>query len=153
MPSQVIPCKDISITGGFWREMQTRNRDVTVPAVRARFLETGRFAALDFSKPWDEGQKPHIFWDSDIAKWLEAAAYILQKEHDPQLEQAVEEAVSLIEKNQGEDGYFNSCFMRAEPEKRWKLKQAPPHSAKRKLFRYSIIAIRIKPKVFFIRWR
>jgi len=120
----MIGCRDIDITGGFWHQMQQRNREVTVPAVRARFLETGRFDALDFSTPWAEGKKPHIFWDSDIAKWLEAAAYILQKESDPQLEQAVEEALSLIEKNQGEDGYFNSYFITVEPEKRWQNRDA-----------------------------
>jgi len=119
-----IDWRGANITGGFWHEMQARNREATVPAVRKRFLETGRFAALDFSVPWEEGKKPHIFWDSDIAKWLEAAAYILQKTPDPQLERAVEEAVSLIEKNQGGDGYFNSCFMVAEPENRWQNRDA-----------------------------
>jgi len=119
-----INCKDIDITGGFWHETQARNREATVPAVRQRFIETGRFAALDFSKPWAKGQKPHIFWDSDVAKWLEAAAYILQKQADPLLEQAMEEAVALIEKHQGKDGYFNIFFTRVEPRNRWKDRSA-----------------------------
>jgi len=120
----LISYHDIVVTGGFWHELQARNQAVTVPAVRRRFLKTGRFAALDFSTLWEEGKKPHIFWDSDIAKWMEAAAYILQKERDPALERAVEEAISLIEKNQDRNGYFNSYFMRVEPEKRWQNRDA-----------------------------
>ena len=23
--------------------------------------------------------KPHVFWDSDVAKWMEAAAFLLEK--------------------------------------------------------------------------
>lgn len=47
--------------------------DTSIEAVRTRFEQTGRFAAFDFTwKPGDPG-KPHIFWDSDIAKWIEGA--------------------------------------------------------------------------------
>jgi DUF1680 family protein len=114
-----IPCRDVEITGGFWRQLQARNREVTVPAIRARFMETGRFAALDVATPWAEGKKPHIFWDSDVAKWLEAAAYLLLQAPDAQLEQAVEEAISLLEKQQWDDGYCNSYYTAVEPNKRW----------------------------------
>jgi len=114
-----ISYRDITITGGFWQAMQRRNHEVTMPAVLARFEETGRMAAFRCEKTWPEGQKPHFFWDSDVAKWLEAAAYILQKQFDPVLEQAVEDIVALIEKNQGADGYFNIYFTVVEPEMRW----------------------------------
>ncbi|MBQ6092711.1 MAG: glycoside hydrolase family 127 protein, partial [Clostridia bacterium] len=60
------------ITGGFWADRQKLIRDVTIFAVRDRFAETGRFRAFKFD--WTEGSdipKPHFFWDSDIAKWLE----------------------------------------------------------------------------------
>jgi len=118
--TQPISYRDIDITGGFWRETQRRNRDVTVPAVLERFRETGRFDAFRCETRWPEGKKPHYFWDSDVAKWIESAAYLLQRESDPLLEQAVEETVALIEKNQWADGYFNIYFTVVEPEGRWK---------------------------------
>ena len=121
---QPISYREIEITGGFWRELQTRNREVTVPAVLERFRETGRFDAFTFPTAWPEGRKPHYFWDSDVAKWIESAAYILQKGPNPLLEQAVEEVVARIEKNQGKDGYFNIYFTVVDPEGRWKNRDA-----------------------------
>ena len=117
---QPISYRNIEITGGFWAEMQARNRSVTMPAVEARFRETGRFDAFRCEKTWPEGKKPHIFWDSDVAKWMEAAAYVLQKSPDAGLERAVEELIDLIEKNQWDDGYFNIYYTCVEPEGRWK---------------------------------
>lgn len=57
--------------GGFWKNRFEINKNVTIPAVYERFSETGRFAA--FNCDWHEGMehKPHFFWDSDIAKWIE----------------------------------------------------------------------------------
>ena len=119
-----ISYRDIEITGGFWQAMQRRNREATMPAVLERFRETGRFAAFRCEKTWPEGQRPHYFWDSDVAKWMEAAAYILQKGPDPDLERVVEETVALIEKNQGADGYFNIHFTVADPDMRWQNRSA-----------------------------
>ena len=62
------------ITGGFWKQKQQLNRDVTIHAVLNRFMDTGRFEAFKCS--WREGMpnRPHIFWDSDVAKWIEGVA-------------------------------------------------------------------------------
>lgn len=119
MSSNFVSFKDVDITGGFWKEKQDLNKNVTIHAVRDRFEDTGRFEAFKFN--WKEGmdKKPHIFWDSDIAKWLEAAAYIIQKESSPLLEKKVDEIVDLIEKNQCEDGYFNIYYTVVEPENRF----------------------------------
>jgi DUF1680 family protein len=62
---------------------------------------------------------PHIFWDSDIAKWLEAASYSLATHPDPALEVQVDEVIGLIVSAQQPDGYLNSYFTVVEPEKRW----------------------------------
>ena len=60
----------VEITGGFWKNKQDMNRATTVWNVYNRFKETGRFDAVKLE--WKEGDpnKPHIFWDSDIAKWM-----------------------------------------------------------------------------------
>ena len=67
--------------------------------------------------------KPHYFWDSDVAKWMEGAAYLIAQEYDAELDKKIEMLVDLIEKNQCEDGYFNIYFTVCEPDarftKRW----------------------------------
>ncbi|MFQ9150289.1 MAG: hypothetical protein ACLR6B_00665 [Blautia sp.] len=70
---------DSTITGGFWKTEQDLCRKVTVNAVYDRFEETGRFEALKMQ--WKKGtpNQPHIFWESDVTKWIEGAAYFLKK--------------------------------------------------------------------------
>ncbi len=60
-----------------------------------------------------------IFLDSDLAKWLEAAAYSLQIRPDPELEARMDGCVTLLEQAQQPDGYLNSYFTLKEPGKRW----------------------------------
>jgi len=105
------------IKDGFWGFYDSLNTNVTVKAVYDRFKETGRFDALKCN--WKEGMpnKNHIFWDSDVAKWIEGVAYILETKKAPELEALVDEMVSDIEKNQRADGYFNSYFLTIEPSK------------------------------------
>ena len=114
-----ISFRNVEITDGFWKREQELNSDVTIHSVRDRFIDTGRFEA--FKCNWVEGKpnKPHFFWDSDVAKWIESVGYILQKQRNPQLEAEADELIDYIEKNQGEDGYFNIYFTVIEPEKRF----------------------------------
>ena len=61
--------------------------------------------------PCEKQEKPtHIYWDSDVAKWIEACAYVLARKDDEQLRAWYEEAVCDLVKNQRKDGYFNSYF-------------------------------------------
>ena len=60
-----------------------------------------------------------VFQDSDLYKWLEAVAYSLATHSDKELEELADSAIDLIEKAQQPDGYLNTYFIIAEPEKRW----------------------------------
>ncbi|MBR5519671.1 MAG: glycoside hydrolase family 127 protein [Clostridia bacterium] len=114
-----ISFEQVDITGGFWKKRQDLNRSTTIHAVYDRFAETGRFEA--FKCAWKEGDpnRPHIYWDSDVAKWMESVAYLIEKQPEPELEAVVEGLIDEIEKNQWEDGYFNIYFSQFEPENRF----------------------------------
>lgn len=105
--------------GGYWKKRFDLTKAVTIPTIYDRFSETGRFDAFRFE--WKEGDpnRPHIFWDSDVAKWIEAVAYIITKSPDGKLEAILDGIVDLIEKNQDENGYFNVYFTVCEPENRF----------------------------------
>lgn len=107
------------ITGGFWKQRQDIFRRVTIDAVYDRFEETGRFEALKFN--WKPGMpfKPHIFWESDVTKWIEGAAYFLKKERNEALEVRIDELVARMERTQEADGYLNAYFTVVEPEARF----------------------------------
>lgn len=107
------------ITGGFWKQRQDIFRRVTIDAVYDRFEETGRFEALKFN--WKPGMpfKPHIFWESDVTKWIEGAAYFLKKERNEELEARIDELVARMERTQEADGYLNAYFTVVEPDARF----------------------------------
>ncbi len=103
--------KNVTVTGGFWRRRLDNLEDVMLGAVYDRFQETHRFDALRCE--WKDGDPdcPHFFWDSDVAKWMESAAYVLLDRPSPDLEKKVDDAVADIVANMTEDGYFNSHFL------------------------------------------
>lgn len=105
-----INYKQCSITGGFWKYRQDINQAVTAKAVYDRFAETHRFEALKCQVAEENDWHAHFFWDSDVAKWLEGAAYLLGQKPDPQLQALVETAIDDLLENQWPDGYMNSYF-------------------------------------------
>jgi DUF1680 family protein len=117
---QSVDFSNIKLDKGFWHQKQKMNSETTIYSIWMRFVETGRFDAFKFEWKQDMPNKPHIFWESDVAKWIEAVAYILENVQDKKLEQAVDEIVELIEKHQEPSGYFNIFFTVIEPENRWK---------------------------------
>lgn len=118
-----IEFSDVKITGGYWKARQDINCSVTLKAVYDRFNETGRFEALKCDIRDGDTNIPHIFWDSDVAKWIEGASYILHSEKNDQAVEIIENAIDLIIKNSDENGYFNSHFLVAEKENRFRLRE------------------------------
>ena len=112
-----IPLKQSSVTGGFWMGRMEVNRTAIIPAEYKQCKETGRLDVWS----WKPGmpKEPHIFWDSDVAKWIEAVAYAHCEYPDPEAEAHVDEYVESMRKGQAPDGYCNSHFLLVEPEMRW----------------------------------
>lgn len=105
-----ISYKNVTLSGGFLSAHESLNRRVTIPAVYDRFFETNRIFAVTRKWPDNADKTVHKFWDSDVAKWMESAAYELAKQPDAELERKVEELIDGIEAYQLPDGYFNSCY-------------------------------------------
>jgi uncharacterized protein len=114
-----VSWKAVSIDDAFWSPHLQVNREVTLPRIYQISQETGRID--NFRLNWKPGMepKPHIFWDSDVAKWLEAASYSLGTHPNPELETKVDEVIGLIVAAQQPDGYLNTYFTAVEPENRW----------------------------------
>jgi DUF1680 family protein len=114
-----VSLKNVEINNGLWGERQATNRDRTLPAIYHQMKTTGRLDAWKLD--WKPGEaKPHIFWDSDAGKWIEAVGYSLTTHPNPEYEKQVDEVIDLIEKAQQSDGYLNIFFTAVEPQNRWK---------------------------------
>jgi len=113
------PVAAVRVTGGLWGERLRVNREITLPAEYEQYQKTGHLDAWKLTwKPGDP-KRPHIFWDSDVAKWLEAAGYSLALHPDPELEKRCDEVIGWMAAAQQPDGYLNTYYIVVEPDKRW----------------------------------
>lgn len=60
-----------------------------------------------------------VFQDSDVAKWIEAAAYSLSISPDLNLENTVDEVIDIVAAAQDKDGYLNTYYTIKDKEKRF----------------------------------
>ncbi|MBN2882399.1 MAG: glycoside hydrolase family 127 protein [Clostridia bacterium] len=109
----------VRITGGYWKQRCDVNRDITLNTEYIQLRDTGRLHT--FRQTWKEGDpfEPHQFWDSDIAKWIEAVSYSIIHNPDKDLESKVDEIVDEMETAQWDDGYLNSYYSVKDKSARW----------------------------------
>ena len=88
--------------------------------------KTGRYDAfkLHWHPTYDEPPEVwpipnHLFWDSDVAKWIEGACYLLKQQHLLEVDEAVKDLVEMIRFAQQPDGYLNLHYTVVEPGKRF----------------------------------
>lgn len=108
----------VELKDGFWLDRYNLNKDVSVPAVQARFEDTGRFEAMRFTHGKDS-PRLHIFYDSDTAKWIESVAYLAKKDRAgmQKYEDFADALIDSMEKHQRADGYLNSYFQQIASDK------------------------------------
>lgn len=114
-----VPHTQVRLADSFWAPRIQRNRDVTIPHVRKMLAETGRLDALDLNWRLGMPNRPHHFWDSDNAKWIEAASLSLATHPDPALEADLDAIIAQYARLQHPSGYVNSYFQGIDPSKRW----------------------------------
>lgn len=118
---------------GFWGERIDAVADKTVMILYDRCVAAGMFDQIDPDRPVPDLRLPYhlrsdgspdtvnvqMFWDSDVAKVIEAAAYVLYRKPNPDLEAKTDAIIDMFHKLQQPDGYLNSWFIRMQPGKRW----------------------------------
>lgn len=63
------------------------------------------------------------FQDTDVYKWLEAAAYSFSYHPNPELKTITDDLIDLIEDAQDDDGYLSTYFQIDAPERKFKRLQ------------------------------
>jgi DUF1680 family protein len=116
-----IPFTDVTFDDAFWAPRIEANRAVTIPHYYRQCEATGRISAFDLNfKRALPAPVVLIFQDSDIAKWIEAAAYSLATHPDSALEAQVDGVIDKIVRAQQPDGYLNTHFTVSQPEMRFR---------------------------------
>ncbi|MCB8985162.1 MAG: glycoside hydrolase family 127 protein [Ardenticatenaceae bacterium] len=115
-----LPYTAVHITGGFWAGYQQTNRDVSLVHGFAMLEEAGNLRNMRIAAGLEIGEfAGYLFADSDIYKWLEAVGWELGRRADAALQKMADETITLIEQTQRDDGYLDSYFQIAAPQKRW----------------------------------
>lgn len=114
-----VALKNVIVNDAFWSPRQQTNRTKTIQGIYAKLQEIGYIDALKLE--WRPGlpKEPHIFWESDLAKWIEAVSYTLATHPDAELDALLDGVIDLLASAQQPDGYLNAHFTVVEPEKRW----------------------------------
>ena len=108
----------VRIDDDFWAPRIAQVRETTLAAQYGQFESAGYFEALSLNWTRTDSQ-PHIFWDSDIAKWIEAASYQLEIDYDAELDARVDDMIERLAAAQQPDGYLNTYFTIVAPEERF----------------------------------
>ncbi len=110
----------VAMTGGLLAERRETNRTVSL---RTQFEQIERTHRIDnFRRAAGKIDSDYVgvyFNDSDVYKWLEAAAWSLASTPDPELDALLDRLISEIGDSQRPDGYLNSYFARDRADERW----------------------------------
>ena len=115
-----LDARSVTIDGGVWARAQSVNRDAALPHGHRMLEAAGNFENLRIAAGRSNGRyRGPVFMDSDVYKWLEAAACEMARSPSSWLQSASADAIELVAAAQGPDGYVNSYWTVAEPGKRW----------------------------------
>lgn len=114
-----VPHSAVVIDDPFWSPRLKTNRNKTLLHEFNMLKKFGHIDALKLEWKKGDPNPPHIFWESDTAKWIEACAYSLATHPDAELEAKVDEVIALLAGAQQKDGYLNAHFTVVEPDKRF----------------------------------
>ncbi len=104
---------------GFWLQRQRLNRERSLEHGLAMLETAGNLDNLRNAASGGAAFRGPVFMDSDVYKWLEAAAWELGRAPDPQLGRRVDEVIAIVAAAQTPDGYINSHVQVTDPSARW----------------------------------
>ncbi len=107
-----VPIRAVKIQDGFWGARRKVNVEKSIPGIRVLLEEHGivdNFRRISNGKKVE--RKGPVFTDSDVYKWIEAVAYVLQSEDRPDLRAAAEAWIDEIVAVQEPSGYLNTYFV------------------------------------------
>ncbi len=112
---------EVRITGGFWADRQRTNATVTLRHIAHWLTREGWIGNFDLaaSGRLPEGRRGREFSDSEVYKFLEAAAWQLGQGPDEWLEATFRDFAASVASAQEPDGYLNTNFGRPGQTSRW----------------------------------
>jgi DUF1680 family protein len=115
-----VPIRAVTMGEGFWASRRAVNVEKSIPTMRAELEEHGivdDFLRLEGKK--NVPRRGPLYTDSDLYKWMEAAAFVLQSGDDPKLRAQFDQYTGIIAAAQEPSGYLNTYWSEERTAKRF----------------------------------
>lgn len=107
-----VPVRAVKMEDGFWSARMRTNVERSIPTMLALLEEHGvvdNFRRVSGRK--QVARKGPLYTDSDLYKWIEAAAFVLQGEQRPGLRADCDRLIDEILAAQEPSGYLNTWYV------------------------------------------
>jgi len=116
-----VPVRAVKMGEGFWTARMKVNVEASIPSLLELLEQHGivdNFRRLSGRK--NVPRRGPLYTDSDIYKWMEAAAFVLQSGDDPKLRATFDRLTDEILAAQEPNGYLNTYWVEERKADRFK---------------------------------
>jgi len=107
-----VPIRAVKMGDGFWADRMKTNVEKSIPSLLALLEEHGvvdNFRRLSGRKR--AARRGPLYTDSDLYKWMEAVAYVLESGDHPQLRAQMDKLIDDVLAAQEPTGYLNTYYV------------------------------------------
>ena len=107
-----VPIRAVTMGSGIWAERMRSNVEDSIPTLLALLEEHGvvdNFRRLAGHN--NASRRGPLYTDSDLYKWMEAVAFVLQSGDRPQLRQTLDKLIDEVLAAQEPSGYLNTYYV------------------------------------------
>ncbi len=117
---RTLNARAVTLDSPLWSTRQSVNRERALPHGLRMLEAAGNLDNLRIAAGRLTGRyRGPVFMDSDVYKWLEATAYEVARIPSDALTATMDSVIELVAAAQRGDGYINTYYQVAEPERRW----------------------------------
>lgn len=118
-----VPVRAVTFHDGFWKQRQQATVETSLPTLYALMEENGWFDNYRRLKGKDVSRRGPLFTDSDVYKWMEAAAWALHTSPNPVLEKYINSLTDLVLSVQEPSGYLNTWHVGERVQERFQKQE------------------------------
>jgi uncharacterized protein len=107
-----VPVRAVHLDDGFWQDRRRVNVERSIPTMLELLEQHGivdNFRRL--SGRSNAARRGPLYTDSDLYKWMEAVAFVLQSDENPKLQATLDRLIGEVVAAQEPSGYLNTYYV------------------------------------------
>jgi len=114
-----VPIRAVRLEDGFWAARRRINVERSIPTMLVELEQHGVMDNFRRLMGKSAPRRGPLYTDSDIYKWMEAVAFVLQSGDRPELRATVDRLTDEILAAQEPSGYLNTYYVDERKDKRF----------------------------------